>query len=390
MSKISSLKARKILDSRGEWTVEVTATAETGETAVFSEPRGKSRGKYEEVSVSTDTAVENIEQVIASAIKGFEVEEQVKIDERLLELDGTETKSALGENAILGASLACARLASVVKKVPLWQHLNELSGLDRPSIKPRLFINIINGGLHAGGNLDFQEYLIIPRADRFMEAVENGINFYRALREYLVKIIGGRASLLGDEGGFAPDFKNNAEPFEVFQKIVYELSLQDKIDFGLDAAASNVRMNNNELTAFYKELYEKHNLWYLEDPFAEDDFDSFAGLLKEWNKGGLIAGDDLTVTNIKRIKQAAEKKSINAVIIKPNQIGTLTETLGAAREARQLGWKVIVSHRSGETNDDFISDLAYGIGADGLKLGAPARGERVAKYNRLLAIEAEE
>src|SRR3989344_6555735 len=255
MSKISSLKARKILDSRDEWTVEVTATAETGETGVFSEPRGKSRGKYEEVSVSTDTAVENIEQVIAPAIKGFEVEEQVKIDERLLELDGTETKSALGENAILGASLACARLASVVKKVPLWQHLNELSGLDRPSIKPRLFINIINGGLHAGGNLDFQEYLIIPRAVGFMESIQNGVIFYKALREYLVKIIGGRASLLGDEGGFAPDLENNAKPFEIFQKVALDQGLQDKFDFGLDAAASNIKMTRDELSAFYRKLY---------------------------------------------------------------------------------------------------------------------------------------
>ena len=387
MISLKNLRARKILDSRGEWTVEVLALASTGETAVFSEPRGKSRGKHEKVSVSADTALQNINNIITPALKGVALERQEEIDKRLLELDGTETKSELGENAILGASLACARLASVVNKKPLWKYLRELSGFGEPTAGPRLFINIINGGLHAGSNLDFQEYLFIPRVTSFKEAIQSGTQVYKALREYLEKYFGKKASLLGDEGGFAPDFKDNAEPFAIIQKVADALQLRDKYDLGLDAAASNVRISNDKLTAIYNDLRQKYNLWYLEDPYGEDDFDSFAGLLKEWNGYGLITGDDLTVTSVKRIERAAEKKSINAVIIKPNQIGTLTETLAAMRWVRELGWKTIVSHRSGETNDDFIADLAFGVGADGFKLGAPARGERVAKYNRLLAIE---
>jgi len=388
MSKIAETKVRKILDSRGEWTLEVAVVTDSGLPAVVSVPRGKSRGKYEAASVSVDEAVRNIEEVIAPALKGFDPKDQQKIDRRLIELDGTANKSGLGGNAVLGVSLACARAAAVSQQIPVWRHIRELINLPAPTGPPRLFINVINGGLHAGNNLDFQEYLIIPKVSTMTEAVRLGDLAYISLRDFLVENFGKSASLLGDEGGFAPEFRDNLEPFEILERSAADAGLLGKLDFGLDAAASNIQKDPEELKSIYQELRARHNLWYLEDPFGENEFDKFADLLKDW-PSGLICGDDLTVTNVERMKTAVEHHSINSIIIKPNQIGTLTETLTAVRQAREYGWKVIVSHRSGETDDDFIADLAYGVGADGFKLGAPARGERVAKFNRLLAIEQE-
>jgi len=388
MSKIAETKVRKILDSRGEWTLEVAVVTDSGLPAVVSVPRGKSRGKYEAASVSVDEAVRNIEEVIAPALKGFDPKDQQKIDRRLIELDGTANKSGLGGNAVLGVSLACARAAAVSQQIPVWRHIRELINLPAPTGPPRLFINVINGGLHAGNNLDFQEYLIIPKVSTMTEAVRLGDLAYISLRDFLVENFGKSASLLGDEGGFAPEFRDNLEPFEILERSAADAGLLGKLDFGLDAAASNIQKDPEELKSIYQELRTRHNLWYLEDPFGENEFDKFADLLKDW-PSGLICGDDLTVTNVERMKTAVEHHSINSIIIKPNQIGTLTETLTAVRQAREYGWKVIVSHRSGETDDDFIADLAYGVGADGFKLGAPARGERVAKFNRLLAIEQE-
>lgn len=390
MSKITSFKARKILDSRGEWTLEVRALTDKGAVGVVSVPRGKSRGAYEAAAVSVDEAIHNIEKKIVPALKGLRIEDQGKIDERLIELDGTDNKTILGANAMLAASLACSRAAAAGKNIPLWQYLQEISGLKKTVVKPRLFVNVINGGLHAGNNLVFQEYLIIPRVESISQAANLSSTVYGALRRSLIEIFGQQSSLLGDEGGFAPDFGSDAEPFEILEKVILQLGLQDKFDFGLDAAANSVKTEVSNLEDLYRELRQKHNLWYLEDPFSEDDFDGFAALLKDWGGDRLICGDDLTVTNITRIKQAYDRHSVNSVIIKPNQIGTLTETLAAVKQAREYGWKIIVSHRSGETNDDFIADLAYGLGADGIKLGAPARGERTAKYNRLLAIEEEQ
>lgn len=388
MSKIVSIKARKILDSRGEWTLETTVTTDSAATASVSVPRGKSRGKFEAASVSVDEAVRNTDKVIAPALKGVRADEQIVIDKHLLELDGTPNKSALGGNTILGTSLACARAAATSEAVPLWRYLRDLSGLPVHEAPPRLFINVINGGLHAGNNLDFQEYLIIPTVSSMSEAVRLGEMAYIALREFLVENFGKSASLLGDEGGFAPNFRDNLEPLEILERSAADAGLLGKLKFGLDASASNISKDSEELKSIYQELRTRHNLWYLEDPFGENEFDKFANLLKDW-PDGLICGDDLTVTNAGRMKTAAERKSVNAIIVKPNQIGTLTETLAAVKQAREYGWKVIVSHRSGETNDDFIADLAFGVGADGFKLGAPARGERVAKFNRLLAIEAD-
>jgi enolase len=252
-------------------------------------------------------------------------------------------------------------------------------------------MNLINGGLHGGGNLDVQEYVVIPKTRTFKEAAQMGMEIYHALADLIVRTKGKAAANLGDEGGFAPDFKDNAEPIRMLAAVVKKLHYQKKIDFGMDAAATDIKkLNEDQLRALYGKLIREYHILYLEDPFSEERFEEFAGLTANFGKDVWIAGDDLTTTNVRRMERAHAEGSVNAVIIKPNQIGTITEALDAVRAARKYGWKVIASHRSGETDDDFIADFAYGVGADGLKLGAPARGERVAKYNRLLQIEEEE
>jgi enolase len=387
MAKISSFDSRPILDSRGEWTVEVTINLDNGLTAKASVPQGKSRGSFEAACVKPEIAAKNVKELIEPALKGLDPSNQKEIDETLIKLDGTLDKSKLGANAILGVSIASARAAAMAKEMPLWKHLRELSEIYSESKVPRLYVNVINGGMHSGNNLDFQEYLIIPKKETFKESVEVGVKIYKELKKYLENNFGKSASALGDEGGFAPDFKTNIEPFEILSKVAESAGLRDEIDFGLDAAASDVKMETPELLKFYNELKEKFGILYLEDPFPENDFEDFAKFTEKLGTNTFIVGDDLTTTNVNRMRKALKEKSINGIIIKPNQIGTISESLEAIKLAKISNWKVIVSHRSGETNDDFIADLAYGVMADGIKLGAPARGERIAKYNRLLEIE---
>jgi enolase len=361
-----------------------------GRSVVASVPQGKSTGTHEARVVTAEIAVKNTEKILAPLLIGKDVSAQKEIDEAMARADGTPDKRNIGANAILGVSIAVARAGALSRGVPLWRHISALSDLSaRADAMPRLFINVINGGLHAGNNLDFQEYLVIPKAKKVSESIRIGTVIYRALGDYLAKTKGKSALNLGDEGGYAPDFKNNAEPFLVLEKIAKSLKLRQKIDFGMDAAGSDVRDNEKKLASFYKGLKKKYDLFYLEDPFGEEAFDRFTELRATLGKGTFIAGDDLTTTNTTRMRVAHGHGSANAVIIKPNQIGTVSEALQAVRLARTYGWAVVASHRSGETNDDFIADFACGVGADGLKLGAPARGERVAKYNRLLAIESE-
>jgi len=391
MSTISSLGARKILDSRDNWTIEVSLKTSDGIVATDSVPEGKSRGSFEAVSLSAEQAVKNIEEIIAPALVGFSVDDQQSIDEKLIDLDGTPNKSKLGANAILSASLVVARASALSKKMFLWQYLRTIADAEKIKNKtPRLFMNMINGGLHASGNLDFQEYIVIPKSKSITEEIDIGIKIYDALGHYLAKNFGAESARLGDEGGFAANFKDNLEPFSVIKIVVDKLGFGELVNFGLDAAASDVKLSAKELLPIYKEMRKSFNLYYLEDPFKEDDYKSFAEFKKEFGDQMMITGDDLTVTNIERIDKAAAMDCVNGIIIKPNQIGTLTETINAIKRVRELGWGIVVSHRSGETNDDFIADLAYGVKADGFKLGSPARGERVAKYNRLLAIEKED
>jgi len=391
MQKITSLAARRILDSRGDWTVEVRLKLKNGICASASVPQGKSRGSFEAHFVSPEIAVRNVEKIIAPKLKAFDVLRQREIDSFLIKLDGSPLKSRLGANAILGVSIACLKAGAAVKNTPLWKYVAKLSGSagTKKEVRPRLYVNMINGGLHAGNNLRFQEYLVIPKAKTFTESVQIAVKLYQSLKDYLEHSKGKNAVNVGDEGGFAPDFRDALEPFAVLEKVAKKAGLRGKIDFGLDAAASNVNLGAAKLVEIYKSMARRFNLRYLEDPFGESDFESFAALRRALPRRVLVAGDDLTVTNLERMETAHDSGSVNAMIVKPNQIGTVTEAVDAVRKAREWGWAVVVSHRSGETNDYFIADFAVGVRADGFKLGAPARGERIRKYNRLLQIEQE-
>lgn len=394
--KIKSLSARKILDSRGQWTVEVALETKVGIRAVASAPQGKSTGSSEAHALPAGQAVENVNKRIAPWFQKSDFKDQVSLDAFLCKLDGTSSKTKLGANAILPVSIAFARAMALAKKIPLWRLIRTNEGGNAVSkngkfVHPRLFINVVNGGLHAGNNLDFQEYLIIPKCRTIAESVDVGVKLYHALGDTLEKTKGRNAVNLGDEGGFAPDFKNNLEPFQILASVAKKLHLEKKINFGMDAAATDIKkIGDKKLEETYLRLVRDYNLIYIEDPFSEKDFLAFSALNLHFKGKTWIAGDDLTTTNVKNMEKAHAEDSVNAVIIKPNQIGTVTESLEAVRLARKYGWAVIASHRSGETDDDFIADFAYGVRAEGLKLGAPARGERIAKYNRLLEIESRE
>lgn len=388
--KIKSIKAHKELDSRGEWTIKVCLKLQNGIESVVSVPQGKSTGSQEAVCIKPSQAVKNVEKIIAPKLRGLNTGNQNLIDATLIKLDGTKNKSRLGANSILGTSIAAAKAAAMSRKIALWQYIAHfLEYKEEGDEFPKLFINVINGGLHTKNNLDFQEYLIIPISKSVKESVKIGLTLYKTLEKYLAKNLGKGATGLGDEGGFAPNLENDIEPFKILTHITKLFRLENKIQFGLDAAASNIKKSPTELTKLYKKIKSEYKLHYLEDPYKEKDFKNFAKLNKSIGKTTLICGDDLTATNVALMKKAYSAKAINSIIIKPNQIGTLTETIEAIDQAKKWGWKVIVSHRSGETQDDFIADLAYGARAYGLKLGAPARGERIAKYNRLLEIDQE-
>lgn len=393
--KVKSLEARPILDSRGKWTVEVELVLRNGVRASASAPQGKSTGSSEAHALPAAQAVRNINGAIALKLRGKDFRSQAALDLFLINLDGTAAKSKLGANSILAVSIAFARACAETRRIPLWKYLRETYGLPVKPHKdvthPRLFMNLVNGGLHGGSNLNIQEYVVIPKTRTWKEAVEMGTEIYRELGDVIARTKGKTATNIGDEGGYSPNFKDDIEPIHILASILKRLRYQNKVNFGIDAAATDIKkLNDNELKSLYGKLIRNYGLLYLEDPFGEDKFEEFAELTGKFGGGVWIAGDDLTTTNVQRMERAHAERSVNAVIIKPNQIGSVSEALDAVRAARKYGWKVIASHRSGETNDDFIADFAYGVGADGLKLGAPARGERVAKYNRLLEIEREE
>ncbi|TSA46317.1 phosphopyruvate hydratase [bacterium] len=390
MGKIKQISASPVLNSRGDWTVQVDLILSDGSRVSASAPQGKSSGSAEAHEVDWKSAIKNINEIIAKEFKGAPLGSQNFVDKRLLALDGTVNKNRLGGNTTLAFSTAYAKASASAKKLPVWKYLRKIFGPKvADSKRPLLFCNLINGGAHADNGLDFQEYLVIPQAASIRESTDIAAKIYLALKKYLSKKYGAGATGVGDEGGFAPVFEGNTKPFEILEKVAKEEKLSKKVCFGMDAAATGIKLSKQELTNFYANIIKRYDLQYLEDPFSENDFQSFAKLSGKFGGKVWIAGDDLTTTNLARMQEAYESKSINSMIIKPNQIGTVSEALAAVRQARKWGWKVVVSHRSGETNDDFIADFAYGVGADGVKLGAPARGERVAKYNRLLEIERE-
>jgi len=412
MTKIKKIKAREILDSRGNPTIEVELETDFGKFFA-SVPSGASKGEHEAVELrdggrryfgkGVKKAIENINEVIAKKLKGLDVTKQKEIDRTLIELDGTENKSKLGGNAICGVSLVVCKAGAAFNNLPLWKYINKIYG-DRTSIDlPRPSFNIINGGAHAGNNLDFQEFMVCPKGRSFSENLRIGAEIYHRLKEIISKKYGKLATNLGDEGGFAPSIKDPEIAIKLILEAAKSLNYQNKVLIILDVAASQFfdgksyktkigNFSGKELANFYLKLIKKYPIEGIEDPFAQDDFESwrnFSSYFQLPTSNFLIIGDDLTVTNPKRIKMAKEKGLCNAIIVKINQIGTVTEAIEAAKLAKSFGWKIMVSHRSGETTDDFISDFAVGIGADFIKSGAPARGERLAKYNRLLKIEEE-
>lgn len=361
--------------------MEVQLLSEKG-VFTASCPSGTSKGERE--AVERDDAVEKINQKITPKLAGKKIESQEQLDKFLISLDGTEDKSRLGANALLPISIAGARAVADFKDIELWQYISQLSDVEPVFPSPCLLF--VEGGLHAGGGLDTQEFMVVPQGKTFREKMKRGVEVYKRLRGKLRKEYGESAVNVGMEGGMAPPVEKTEKMIEIIREVVSSEEM-----LVLDVAASHFykkgfynfegrNMDRKALVDFYKEL----QVWALEDPFSEKDE-------KGWEMGGNLfkIGDDLTVTNPQIIRESAEKGLIQGVVIKPNQIGTVTETLEAVRVARGRGLTIFVKHRSGETNDDFIADLALGVGAHYIMSGAPSRGERVAKYNRLLNIESD-
>lgn len=412
--KIKDIYAREILDSRGNPTIETTVVLENGAEVTSAVPSGASVGKYEALELRDNDpgryngmgvlkAVANVKNIIKPKVLGMEVRNQLEIDKTLISLDGTENKSKLGANAILSVSQAVCKAAALEENVPLFVHVGHLYGLKPQEMKmPVPIFNLINGGKHGAGNLDFQEFHIIPSGLKvYSESLRIGEEIYQAVKKVLIRH--GAIHSVGDEGGFAPNLFTNLDALEVLVTAIREAGYVFKQDvfLGLDVAASYFYQEGkykikdkttpcgaDELIDFYQELLNQYPLLSLEDPFWEDDWESWQKITQNF-VNTMIVGDDLLATNKKRVREAIEKKACSAILVKPNQIGTVAETIEVIKITRQAGWKIVVSHRSGETNDDFIADFAVGIGADYVKFGAPARGERVAKYNRLLKIEEE-
>jgi len=395
---IKSIRAREILSSRGEFTVEAEVETEKG-VFTASVPAGASKGKYEAKAIESLKAVENIEKIVAPKLIGQDSTDQKRLDEILIKLDGTKDKSNLGANAILAVSMACCRAGASSKGLFLFQHIKEIENLSTAhKLMPWPCFNILNGGAHAGNDLDIQEFMIVPQEKTFKENVEKGVKIYQVLKQILKKEFGKSAINLGDEGGFAPNIKKTEEALDLIIQASELGGYSEKIKIGLDCAATQFHKNSGyeiegnkktrkELLEFYKDIANKYPILFLEDPFAEDDLQGFAEIMKVGEPIKNIIADDLTVTNPEKMKIAQDQKLCNGMILKPNQIGTISEAIEAGKLAKKFGWKIIVSHRSGDTCDDFITDLAVGISADFIKSGAPARGERIAKYNRLLRIE---
>jgi len=417
MAKIKKVWAREILDSRATPTVETGLMLDTGHIVAASVPSGSSTGSHEALELRDNDqnrylgkgvlkAVENVNNVLGPSITGMDAKDQANIDKKLIELDGTENKSKLGGNAILSISLAVAKAGAISSNTTQYLWINYLAqsyGIKEKVDMPTPLFNMINGGLHGAGNLDFQEFHVIPITTKgFREGLQECVEIYLTIGENLSRR--GAIHSVGDEGGYAPNLFTNADALEVFVESIKQTKYQLGRDvfLGLDVAAGNfykngeytirdksASMNDDGLLEFYKSLNNQYKLALIEDPFYEDGWDSWKKIYKEMSNEVIIVGDDLLATNPKRVEKAIQEKACNAVLIKPNQIGTISETLNVIKMAREANWKVVVSHRSGETNDSFIADFAVGVGADYVKFGAPARGERVAKYNRLSAIELE-
>ncbi len=402
MVQNACIKAREVLDSRGNPTVEaeLVLNSHTIRAIVAS---GASTGKYEALELRDKNkryngkgvlkAVKNVSR-ISNALKNIDFRQQKEIDEKILKLDSTKNKTNLGANAMLAASMVCLRAGALLKKKPLYKYIAEISG--RKPLIPIPFCNVINGGKHADNKLKMQEFMIVPIGLKsFSEAAMIISETYHTLKSFVSKKYG--TSGVGDEGGFAPKINNAFEALDLITESIEKSGYEKYVKIALDPAASEFYKNKKyiiekkltgmEMVDYYLNLVKKYPIISIEDPFDQDDFDSYAELTRKIGSKIQIVGDDLLVTNSERIRKAVDLELCNALLLKPNQIGTVTEAIDAANLAFKSGWDVMVSHRSGETEDSFIADLATGLGCGQIKLGAPCRGERTCKYNQLLRIE---
>ncbi|KAK3329623.1 Enolase, C-terminal TIM barrel domain-containing protein [Apodospora peruviana] len=418
---ISKIHARYVYDSRGNPTVEVDVVTELGLHRAIV-PSGASTGQHEACELRDGDkskwggkgvlqAVKNVNETIGPAIikENIDVKDQSKVDQFLIDLDGTPNKTKLGANAILGVSLAIAKAGAAEKGVPLYAHISDLAGTKKPYVLPVPFMNVLNGGSHAGGRLAFQEFMIVPSAaSSFSEAMREGAEVYQQLKSLAKKKYGQSAGNVGDEGGVAPDIQTAYEALDLITESIEKAGYTGKVKIAMDVASSEFYkedakkydldfknpesdpskwLSYEELANLYSELCKKYPIVSIEDPFAEDDWEAWSYFYK--TQDIQIVGDDLTVTNPLRIKKAIELKACNSLLLKVNQIGTLTESIQAAKASYADGWGVMVSHRSGETEDVTISDVVVGIRAGQIKTGAPCRSERLAKLNQILRIEEE-
>lgn len=411
MERIEVLIAREILDSRGNPTVEVEVGLNDGSFGRAAVPSGASTGKFEAVELRDKTkkrysgkgvekAVNNVNNVIAPALVGMYATDQREIDQALIDLDGTPNKGKLGANAILGVSLAVARAAADCLGMPLYRYIGGTNACRLPVP----MMNILNGGLHAANNVDLQEFMVMPIGGKtFRDALRIGTEIFHSLAKVLKEK--GYSTAVGDEGGFAPDLKSNDEAIEMILAGIKRAGYQAGKDavIALDPAAAslyqngkyvffksdNSKLSSNDMIGFFTNWVKKYPIVSIEDGLDEEDWKSWKKLTAKIGDKVQIVGDDLFVTNTKRIARGIKEGSANAVLIKLNQIGTLTETLEAIEMAHRVGWNAVISHRSGETEDAFIADLAVATGTGQIKTGAPSRSERVCKYNQLLRIEEE-
>ena len=406
---ITRVQAREILDSRGNPTVEVDVYLSDGSFGRAAVPSGASTGEHEAVELRDGdqnrflgkgalNAVRNVNQQIAPIVKGYNALDQKTLDKCMIDLDGTPNKSNLGANAILGVSMAVSRAAAASQNLPLYRHLNSDARL-----LPVPMLNIINGGSHADNNVDIQEFMIFPiGADSFSHALRMGAEIFH----YLKKVLSSKGlnTSVGDEGGFAPNLSSNEEAIEIILKAVEksDYSIGKDISLALDAAASefyidgayrleseNRTLTSDEMVEYFEGLTKKYPIISIEDGLAENDWEGWEVLNSELGSKIQIVGDDLTVTNIPRLQRAIDEQSMNAILIKLNQIGTVTETVKAVELARETGFGVVISHRSGETEDTFIADFAVAMGMGQIKTGSASRTDRICKYNQLLRIEEE-
>ena len=405
MSKIKDIKAREILDSRGNPTVEVDVLLESGAKGRAAVPSGASTGSKEALELRDNDpkryqgkgvikAVNNVNTIIKGTLIGLESSHQRQIDETMIKLDGTENKTNLGANATLGVSLAVLKATAKEKNIPLYKFFGDEISLPRP------MMNILNGGAHADNNLDFQEFMIIPNAKSFKEILRIGSEVFHTLKKVLKE--NGFNTGVGDEGGFAPNLNTNEEALDMLMEAIKEAGYTPgkDVNFALDVAASefyedgiynlkgaNKKLTSNELVDYYQTLIDKYPIISIEDPVDEEDWEGFRKMTEKYGDKIQLVGDDLFVTNIKYLQKGIDNKAGNAILIKLNQIGTFTETLETINLAKENGYKTIISHRSGETEDVTIADLAVALNLGQIKTGSLSRSERTAKYNELLRIE---